>query len=149
MKDALTHKHPFLLPEADEQAGYAGILARTTESRLASGRSPFGVPYTVPAGFWERQYAVILERKASRSSAEQRLGWVLRPAYACTLCLLMLTGFYLQPASSPDAHDRSALASEILTTTSASDAQLLLEEELAHTTTTPTETNDEDDEVLF
>lgn len=148
MKNALPTRHPFVLPEADEAAGLEGILARTTESRLASGVNSVAAPFTVPAGFWEQQYGAILDRKASRQSAETRVSRVLRPAYACTLCLLMLGGFYLQPASRTTAYDSSVLGTEIISTTNASDTQLLLEEELSHTTT-PSHIEDEEDEVLF
>lgn len=150
MKNALPTRHPFVLPEADEAAGLEGILARTTESRLVSGVNPIASPFAVPAGFWEQQYGAILDRKASRQSAETRVSRVLRPAYACTLCLLMLGGFYLQPASRTTAYDSSVLGTEIISTTNASDAQLLLEEELSlsHTTTTSL-IEDEEDEVLF
>lgn len=149
MKNALPPRHPFVLPEADEAAALKGILARTTGSRLASGIQPIASPFSVPAGFWEQQYAAILDRKASRQKAETRVSRVLRPAYACTLCLLMLGGFYLQPSSRATAYDPSVLGTEIISHTNSSDAQLLLEEEFSHTTNTPSLTDDEEDEVLF
>lgn len=149
MKNALPTRHPFVLPEADEAARLEGILARTTESRLASGMSPIASPFTVPAGFWEQQYGAILERKASRQWAETRVSRALRPAYACSLCLLMLAGFYLQPSTRTTGYDASVMSTEIISNTNSSDAQLLLEEELSHTTNTPTLIDDEEDEVLF
>ncbi len=126
---AMINKTPFIFPADAEAKAVEAVLAKTSGHGLFGAATKARVPFAVPEGFFEDQYAQILAKKGSKPVRRLATSWALRPAMAAiaVACICLLIG--LQPNTSDfsgNAHP-DALAEWVLPNSPA-DLDHLLEE---------------------
>ena len=152
----MKNQTPFILPPDAEAASVQTVLALTSGHALFAANATAQVPFTVPAGFFDAQYAQILANKSTSPRATNANGWALRPALAAVAVACVCLAVSLQPTMplatyphQPEGVDEWVLPN------SPADLDHLLEESATQTTTTmptenePTATSPLDDEAIF
>lgn len=145
----MINKTPFIFPADAEAKAVEAVLAKTSGHGLFGAGTKARLPYKVPDGFFEEQYALILAKKGSRHRAPLAAGWALRPAMAAiaVACICLLVGLQPNKAVLPVCAQPDVLDEWVLPNSPADLDHLLEESNTQHTELLAPSTFD--DESIF